>query len=127
MDTWILQMCRAKYRNQVVAWGLTAALGLAIAFANTRYIGNFVRGPFNVGAAELEQLGDVTLSHALDLDQSPGTGQSGDPALVYHSDRAGYRPIVQISLPSANTGALPGLVNRRRHESAPFTPHGTRR
>lgn len=60
MDTWILQMCRAKYRNQVIAWGLTAALGLAIAFANTRYIGNFLRGPFNIGAAELAQVGDVT-------------------------------------------------------------------
>ncbi len=60
MDTWILQMCRAKYRNQVIAWGLTAALGVAIAFLNTRYIANFLRGPFDVGAAELAQLGDVT-------------------------------------------------------------------
>ncbi len=60
MDTWILQMCRAKYRNQVIAWGLTAALGVAIAFVNTRYIANFLRGPFDVGAAELAQLGDVT-------------------------------------------------------------------
>src|SRR5258708_13017185 len=60
MDTWILQMCRAKYRNQVIAWGRTAALGVAIAFVNTRYIANFLRGPFDVGAAELAQLGDVT-------------------------------------------------------------------
>src|SRR4029077_17209446 len=60
MDTWILQMCRAKYRNKVIAWGLTAALGVAIAFFNTRYIANFVRGPFNIGAAELARMGDVT-------------------------------------------------------------------
>ncbi len=60
MDTWILQMCRAKYRNQVIAWGLTAALGIAIAFGNTRYIGNFLRGPFDAGAAELAQIGDAS-------------------------------------------------------------------
>src|SRR5258708_38423012 len=60
MDTWILQMSRAKYRNQVIAWGPTAALGVAIAFVNTRSIANFLRGPFYVGAAELAQLGDVT-------------------------------------------------------------------
>lgn len=60
MDTWILRMCRAKYRNQLIAWGLTTALGVAVAFANTRYIGNFLRGPFNAGAAELERLGDAT-------------------------------------------------------------------
>ncbi len=59
MDTWILQMCRAKYRSQVIAWGLTAALGIAIAFGNTRYIGNFLRGPFDAGAAELAQIGDA--------------------------------------------------------------------
>jgi len=53
-------MCRAKYRNQVIAWGLTAALAIAIGFANTRYVGNFVRGPFNIGAADLAQVGDVT-------------------------------------------------------------------
>ena len=60
MDTWILQMCRAKYRNQVTAWALTAALAIAIGLANTRYIGNFLRGPFNIGAADLAQVGDVT-------------------------------------------------------------------
>src|SRR5258706_7843932 len=59
MDCWILQMCRAKYRTKVIAGGLTAALGLAIAFLNTRYIGNFLRGPFNVGAADLAQIGDA--------------------------------------------------------------------
>jgi hypothetical protein len=53
-------MCRAKYRNQVIAWGLTAALGVTIAFLNTRYIANFLRGPFDVGAAELALIGDVT-------------------------------------------------------------------
>jgi hypothetical protein len=60
MDTWILQMCRAKYRNQVVAWGLTVGLCVLIGFANRRYIGNFVRGPFTMSAAELEQVGDVS-------------------------------------------------------------------
>lgn len=60
MDTWILQMLRRKYRNQLVAWGLVIAVGVLIAFVNTRYIGNFVRGPFTMGASDLAQVGDAS-------------------------------------------------------------------
>jgi RHS repeat-associated protein len=54
-----------------------------------------------------QQLGDVKVQHALDLDQSPGTAQSGSPALVYNSDAVSVRPIVQVSVSSANNAALP--------------------
>jgi hypothetical protein len=60
MDTWILQMLRRKYRNQLIAWGLVTAVGVAIALANTRYIGNFVRGPFAMGASDLAQVSDAS-------------------------------------------------------------------
>jgi hypothetical protein len=60
MDTWILQMLRRKYRNQLVVWGLVIAVGVLIVFLNTRYIDNFVRGPFTMGASELAQVGDAS-------------------------------------------------------------------
>jgi RHS repeat-associated protein len=53
-----------------------------------------------------EQLGDVQLSHALNLDQSGG----GGAALVYNSDGVNVKPIVQATLRTANNAALPGTV-----------------
>jgi RHS repeat-associated protein len=58
----------------------------------------------------LMQMGDNSFSHALDLDQSPGTAQSGDPALVYHSSQVSQQPIVQVQLSSANNASLPANV-----------------
>jgi RHS repeat-associated protein len=58
----------------------------------------------------LMQLGDVSFSHALDLDQSPGTAQSGNPALVYHSSQVSQKPIVQVQLSSANNASLPANI-----------------
>jgi len=48
-------------------------------------------------------LGDVSVAHALDLDQSPGTGQGGDPALVYRASTVNVKPFVQVTLPSDTT------------------------
>jgi RHS repeat-associated protein len=56
------------------------------------------------------QLGDVSVSHPLDLDQSPGTGQGGSPALVYHSSSVSQKPVVQVTLPSANSASLPATI-----------------
>jgi YD repeat-containing protein len=53
-----------------------------------------------------ENLGVVSLSNELDLDRSPGTVQGGSPALVYNSDSADPRPIVQATL-TASTSANP--------------------
>jgi YD repeat-containing protein len=57
-----------------------------------------------------QQLGDLTVSHPLDLDQSPGTGQSGDSALVYHSGSVSVRPVVQALVPSDNASSLPATI-----------------
>jgi RHS repeat-associated protein len=56
------------------------------------------------------QLGDVSLSHPLDLDQSPGTSQGGDPALVYHSNQISHKPIVAVNLKTPNTLNLPSFI-----------------
>jgi hypothetical protein len=57
-----------------------------------------------------EQSGDVQVSHAVDLDQSPGSGQSGDPAFIYNSDQVSVQPIVQVGWQTDSTGALPSSV-----------------
>ena len=57
------------------------------------------------------QLGDVSQTVALDLDQSPGTSQSGNPALVYHSSQVAAQPIVQVQLDTPNNASLPSSIS----------------
>jgi RHS repeat-associated protein len=57
-----------------------------------------------------EQLGNLQLVHALDLDQSPGTSQGGNPALVYNSRAVSVRPLIQVALATSPTAALPATV-----------------
>jgi hypothetical protein len=57
-----------------------------------------------------QQMGDVRIQHALDLDQSPGTAQSGDPALVYNSAWVDVHPVIQVSAPTAVTTSLPASL-----------------
>jgi YD repeat-containing protein len=46
----------------------------------------------------------------MDLDQSPGTTQSGNPALVYNSE-VNSKPVVQFTLPTANSSSLPATIS----------------
>jgi RHS repeat-associated protein len=55
----------------------------------------------------LLMFGNLQISHPLDLDKSPGTGQALDPALVYNSSAVNVRPILQGSIPTANNAPLP--------------------
>ncbi len=52
----------------------------------------------------------VSFSHALGLDQSPGSQQSGDPALVYNSDTVSQQPIIQVQLNTPNNASLPSSI-----------------
>ncbi len=56
------------------------------------------------------QLGDLQVSHPLDLDRSPGTGQSLDPQLIYNSAPINHHPIVQATLITDNAGSLPATI-----------------
>lgn len=49
------------------------------------------------GAVVSANTGAVRLAHQLDFDLSPGTEVGGSPALVYNSDTASVRPIVELS------------------------------
>ena len=55
----------------------------------------------------LQMMGGLRLAHALDLDISPGTSQSGSPMLVYNSHLTDVRPVIQISLQLPNQTSLP--------------------
>jgi hypothetical protein len=58
VETWVLQMCRRSGIRQLAAWGLALAAALMLAALNARYLTNFASGPFPIGAAELERLGN---------------------------------------------------------------------
>jgi YD repeat-containing protein len=57
-----------------------------------------------------EQLGNVSDSHALDLDKSPGTSQSQGASFVYNSDSTSVKAIVQASIQSDNSTSLPATI-----------------
>lgn len=58
MDTWILEMCRRSCSRQLVTWGFVLAGALVFGALNTRYIKNFLNGPFPVGEQDLEHITD---------------------------------------------------------------------
>ncbi len=62
------------------------------------------------GGDWLTVAGDVSTAHALDLDTSPGTGQGGSPALVYHSSSVSQKPVIQVSVPTDTANPLPANI-----------------
>ncbi len=56
------------------------------------------------------QLGDLQISEPLDLDRSPGTSQSLDPALIYNSSMVNVEPIVQATLLTDSSASLPATI-----------------
>ena len=61
------------------------------------------------GDAQLQR-GNLTLQHSLDLDRSPGTAVSGDPSLTYNSERTSAEPVIQATVQSDNSVALPSTI-----------------
>jgi len=59
MDTWIFKMIRAVSLRRVIAWGVSLVGVVLLATSDGRYLYNFLRGPFELGAAELASIGDV--------------------------------------------------------------------
>ena len=60
MDTWVHQMIRARCGRRVAAWGVVLGCAILFALAEHRYVVNFVRGPFDLGQAELDSITDVS-------------------------------------------------------------------
>jgi len=60
MDTWVHQQVRAMCRRRTVAWCVVLVAAVVFAVAQSRYISNFVKGPFEVGPPELDAITDVS-------------------------------------------------------------------
>jgi hypothetical protein len=52
-------MCRRQYLRQLSAWAVVTFIAVAFLLLNTRYINNFIFGPFAIEAIELEGLSDA--------------------------------------------------------------------
>jgi hypothetical protein len=63
----------------------------------------------------------VQVTRALDLDESPGTAQGGDPRLVSNAESVSVRPVIQGSIPTDNPAlpASPMAVPLTRTPGAP--------
>jgi uncharacterized protein DUF6709 len=62
METWIHKKIRSAALHRVVVWGFVLTIGVMFVIANTRYIGNFLRGPFSLGRAALDSIDDVAIT-----------------------------------------------------------------
>lgn len=60
MDTWVLQMIRARCIRRVTAWALALGCIVLFSIAQHRYITNFIMGPFDLGQPELDSISDVS-------------------------------------------------------------------
>jgi hypothetical protein len=59
MDTWVLQMVRARCIRRMAAWALALGCVVLFAIAQHRYISNCLMGPFDLDQAELDSIGDI--------------------------------------------------------------------
>jgi len=60
MDTWVHQQLRTTCRRRVAAWCIVLGGAVLFLLAQSRYISNFVSGPFDFGQPELDAIGDVS-------------------------------------------------------------------
>ena len=60
MDTWILEMVRARSLRRVTAWAAALACLALLASGQSRYIQNFLMGPYDLGPADLDSIRDVS-------------------------------------------------------------------
>jgi len=60
MDTWILGTVRARCVRRIAAWAVVLATVALVGLGQLRYIRNFLLGPYVLGAAELDAIGNVS-------------------------------------------------------------------
>ncbi len=60
MDNWILKMVRVRSLRCIVAWALALGCIVLFAFAEQRYLSNFIGGPFNLASSDLDSIRDVS-------------------------------------------------------------------
>jgi hypothetical protein len=60
MDTWILKMVRVRSVRRVTAWAAALVCLALLAFGQSRYVQNFLMGPYDLGPADLDSIRDVS-------------------------------------------------------------------
>jgi hypothetical protein len=60
MDTWILKTVRTRSVRRVTAWAAALVCLALLAFGQSRYIQNFLMGPYDLGPADLDSIRDVS-------------------------------------------------------------------
>jgi hypothetical protein len=60
METWILKMVRIRASRRIAACAVVLASVAVFGFFQHRYIRNFLMGPYELGASELDAIEDIT-------------------------------------------------------------------
>ncbi len=58
-NSWIFNMVKTRYTRRIFAWAIILTISILIAASQQRYIRNFIQGPYKIGAADLDTIGDV--------------------------------------------------------------------
>ncbi len=62
METWILKMVRVRATRRIVACAVVLLSIAVFGYFQHRYIRNFLLGPYELGASELDAIGDVSVA-----------------------------------------------------------------
>jgi uncharacterized protein DUF6709 len=62
MDGWIVNRIRTTSLRRLIVWTVALVGGVLLATSDHRYIANFLRGPYPLAQADLDSIGDVTLT-----------------------------------------------------------------
>ena len=100
---------RAQVTNLAGNTGTSSSVNLVISSATSWSLTAQVLTADPQSGDATDQLGNVTQSVALDLDQSGGSAANG-AALVYNSDSVSQKPVIQAVIQSPNNAALPASV-----------------
>ncbi len=60
MDTWVVQMVKARCIRRVAAWACVLGCVVLLGIAQHRYVSNFLMGPFELGPPDLDSIADVS-------------------------------------------------------------------
>jgi hypothetical protein len=60
MNTWVVQMVKARYTRRVIAWAFALGCVVLLGVGQHRYTNNFLMGPFELGPPDLDLITDVS-------------------------------------------------------------------
>ena len=126
MESWISKRIRSASLRRVVVWSLALGLGVLLAGSDTRYIANFIGGPYNLAPADLDSIQNIDATPhyyaRVSADKVLDTGlreytvrtQSGvetsrDESAAYHALVMGNRFLI-VKTPGAGVNVAEGRL-----------------